>query len=66
MSADLLGTIVASTRRIVEVREARESIDALRARVERSESRPLNQLRAVRTAAGSSREAAGRARNRPS
>ena len=45
MSADLLATIVAATRRIVEVREARESIDALRTRVERGESRSPNQLR---------------------
>jgi indole-3-glycerol phosphate synthase len=45
VSADLLATIVAATRRIVEVREARESIDTLRARVERGGSRPPNQLR---------------------
>jgi indole-3-glycerol phosphate synthase len=35
VSADLLATIVASTRRIVEVRQERESIDALRQRAER-------------------------------
>jgi len=47
VSADLLATIVAATRRIVEVREARESIDALRARVEQQEARPDHQLRAA-------------------
>jgi indole-3-glycerol phosphate synthase len=41
VSADLLATIVAATRRIVEVREGQESIDALRARVERQEPRPV-------------------------
>jgi indole-3-glycerol phosphate synthase len=35
VSADLLATIVASTRRIVEVRQERESIDALRQKAER-------------------------------
>ena len=35
MSADLLGTIVAATRRIVEVREQAESLSALRDRVAR-------------------------------
>jgi indole-3-glycerol phosphate synthase len=39
VSGDLLATIVASTRRIVLVRQERESIDALRARVERAEAR---------------------------
>ena len=33
-SADLLATIVAATRRIVEVRQAREPIDTLRAKCE--------------------------------
>jgi indole-3-glycerol phosphate synthase len=47
VSADLLATIVAATRRVVEGREARESIDALRARVDRQESRPAHQLRAA-------------------
>jgi len=47
VSADLLATIVAATRRIVEVREAQESIDALRMRVERQEPRPVHQLRAA-------------------
>ena len=47
MSADLLATIVASTRRIVDVREARESIDELRARTERVVSRPAHQFRAA-------------------
>lgn len=45
MSADLLATIVAATRRIVEVREVQESIEALRARVERQEPRAAHQLR---------------------
>jgi indole-3-glycerol phosphate synthase len=44
VSADLLATIVAATRRIVEVREAEESIDGLRARVERLEPRSTHQL----------------------
>jgi indole-3-glycerol phosphate synthase len=39
MTADLLATIVAATRRIVEVRQAREPIDLLRARVERELSK---------------------------
>jgi indole-3-glycerol phosphate synthase len=47
VSADLLTTIVAATRRIVEVREGQESIDVLRARVERQEPRPAHQLRAA-------------------
>jgi indole-3-glycerol phosphate synthase len=47
VSADLLATIVAATRRIVEVREAREPIAALRARVERQEPRPAHQFRAA-------------------
>jgi indole-3-glycerol phosphate synthase len=47
VSADLLATIVASTRRIVDVRQARESIDALRATVERQPSRPAHQFRAA-------------------
>lgn len=47
MSADLLATIVASTRRIVEIRESREPIDALRARAEESASRPAHQLRSA-------------------
>jgi indole-3-glycerol phosphate synthase len=47
VSADLLATIVASTRRIVDVREARESIDELRARAERAPSRPAHQFRAA-------------------
>jgi len=45
VSADLLATIVASTRRIVEVRQAREPIDALRARVERQQPRQAHQFR---------------------
>jgi indole-3-glycerol phosphate synthase len=40
MSADLLATIVASTRRIVEVRQERESIDALYERAMRAAPRP--------------------------
>jgi indole-3-glycerol phosphate synthase len=36
VSADLLGTIVAATKRIVEVRSAREPLAQLRARVERA------------------------------
>jgi indole-3-glycerol phosphate synthase len=40
VSADLLATIVAATRRIVEVRESRESLDALRARAEKKTARP--------------------------
>ena len=47
MSANLLATIVAATRRIADVREARESFDALRARVEQQPSRPAHQLRAA-------------------
>jgi indole-3-glycerol phosphate synthase len=47
VSADLLGTIVATTRRIVEMREARESIDALRTRAERESPRPAHQFRAA-------------------
>jgi len=47
VSADLLGTIVAATRRIVETREGREPIDALRARVEREAPRPARQFRAA-------------------
>ena len=47
MSADLLATIVAATRRIVEVRETREPIDVLRKQVERQEPRPAHQLRAA-------------------
>jgi indole-3-glycerol phosphate synthase len=47
MSADLLATIVAATRRIVEVREAREPIGVLRATVERQQPRPGNQFRAA-------------------
>ena len=47
MSGDLLATIIASTRRIVEVRQERESIDALRARVERHEARQAHQFRAA-------------------
>lgn len=39
-SADLLATIVAATRRIVSVREARESFDALAARAESRTVRP--------------------------
>jgi indole-3-glycerol phosphate synthase len=39
MSADLLATIVAATRRIVEVRESRETITALRARAEQVAAR---------------------------
>jgi indole-3-glycerol phosphate synthase len=39
-SADLLATIVAATRRIVSVREARESFDALAARAESQVVRP--------------------------
>jgi indole-3-glycerol phosphate synthase len=45
VSADLLATIVASTRRIVEVRQAREPIDTLRARVERQPPRQAHQFR---------------------
>ena len=47
MSADLLATIVASTRRIVEVREAREPFDVLRAKVEQLESRPAQRFRSA-------------------
>jgi indole-3-glycerol phosphate synthase len=47
VSADLLATIVAATRRIIEVREAREPIDALRARVEQLGPRPAHQFRAA-------------------
>lgn len=47
MSADLLATIVAATRRIVEVREAREPFDALRDRVEGQQGRPGHQFRAA-------------------
>jgi len=47
VSADLLATIVAATRRIVEVREAQASIEALRARVERQEPGAAHQLRAA-------------------
>jgi indole-3-glycerol phosphate synthase len=47
VSADLLATIVAATRRIVDVREAGETIEALRARVERQGSRPAHQFRAA-------------------
>jgi indole-3-glycerol phosphate synthase len=47
VSADLLGTIVAATRRGVETRETREPIDGLRARVEREASRPPHQFRAA-------------------
>jgi len=47
VSADLLATIVAATRRIVEVRETREPIDVLRKQVERQEPRPAHQLRAA-------------------
>jgi indole-3-glycerol phosphate synthase len=47
VSADLLSTIVAATRRIVEVREAREPIAELRATVERQEPRPAHQFRAA-------------------
>jgi indole-3-glycerol phosphate synthase len=45
VSADLLATIVAATRRIVEVRQDRESFDALCERVEGQPSRPAHQLR---------------------
>jgi indole-3-glycerol phosphate synthase len=45
VSGDLLATIVASTRRVVLVRQERESIDALRAIVERHEARPAHQFR---------------------
>jgi len=47
VSGDLLATIVASTRRIVEVRQERESIGALRARVERLDARPVRPFRAA-------------------
>jgi indole-3-glycerol phosphate synthase len=47
VSADLLATIVAATRRIVEMREGREPIDALRTRVEREAPRPAHQFRAA-------------------
>ena len=39
-TADLLGTIVAATRRITEVRQARESLTALATRAGRREPRP--------------------------
>jgi indole-3-glycerol phosphate synthase len=48
VSGDLLATIVASTRRTVEVREERESLEALRARVERTlttAARPVHGFR---------------------
>jgi indole-3-glycerol phosphate synthase len=45
VSADLLATIVASTRRIVEVRQQRESIDALREGVERHSPRQAHLFR---------------------
>ena len=45
MSADLLATIVASTRRIVDVRQERESIDTLRERVERQQPRHAHLFR---------------------
>ena len=38
--ADLLATIVAATRRIVEVREEREPLSRLMQRAERAGSRP--------------------------
>jgi indole-3-glycerol phosphate synthase len=47
VSADLLATIVAATRRIVEVREAREPIDALRAKVECQKPRQAHEFRAA-------------------
>ena len=42
MIADLLGTIVAATRRIVEVRQEREPLAALRARVASATADPAN------------------------
>jgi indole-3-glycerol phosphate synthase len=47
VSADLLATIVASTRRIVDVRQEREPIDTLRDRVERHGRRQAHQFRAA-------------------
>jgi indole-3-glycerol phosphate synthase len=47
VSADLLATIVASTRRIIEVREARESIDELRVRAERATPSPAHRFRSA-------------------
>jgi indole-3-glycerol phosphate synthase len=49
--ADLLATIVAATRRIVEVREGREPLRAVAARAERRECRP-GRLRAALAAQG--------------
>ncbi|MDO8794562.1 MAG: hypothetical protein Q7J25_08090, partial [Vicinamibacterales bacterium] len=45
-TADLLATIVAATRRIVEVREQREPLSALAARAERREA-PTERFRAA-------------------
>jgi len=47
VSADLLATIVAATRGIVEVREAREPLGVLRDRVEGQQPRPGHQFRAA-------------------
>jgi indole-3-glycerol phosphate synthase len=47
--ADLLATIVAATRRIVELREQREGLPALAARAETREMRPGRFLAALRT-----------------
>jgi indole-3-glycerol phosphate synthase len=44
MSADILATIVAATRRIVEVRQERTSLAVLRETVESQPSRPAHQL----------------------
>ena len=45
MSGDLLATIVASTRRIVEVRQEREPIEALRESLEQHPPRQAHQFR---------------------
>jgi indole-3-glycerol phosphate synthase len=47
VSADLLATSVAATRRVVEVREAREPLNVLRDRVEGQRPRPGHQFRAA-------------------
>ena len=46
-SADLLATIVAATRRIVDVRQAREPIDTLRANCDTSVGRPARRFEAA-------------------
>jgi indole-3-glycerol phosphate synthase len=62
--ADLLATIVAATRRIVEVREAREPLRALAARAERGRE-PGRGFRAALTGESSARAGAGSGGPRP-